>query len=46
MITLPAVSLPSIAMLGQSVSRRVLLVVAVWVLAMGLVTAFLAHLLL
>ncbi len=44
MITLPAVSLPSLAMVSQSVSRRVLLVLAVWVLAMGLVTALLAHL--
>ncbi|MGC8488918.1 MAG: permease, partial [Clostridia bacterium] len=46
MITLPAISLPSMAMLSQAVPKRLLLELAAWVAVMGLVTAFLAHLLL
>lgn len=45
MITLPAISLPSMAMLSQSVSKKLLLELAAWVAVMGLVTGVLAHLL-
>ena len=45
MITLPAISLPSMAMLSQSVSKKLLLELAAWVAVIGLVTAVLAHLL-
>jgi uncharacterized membrane protein YraQ (UPF0718 family) len=43
MITLPAVSLPSMAMVSQAISKRTLAYVAVWVAVAGLVTGLLAH---
>jgi len=43
MITLPAISLPSMAMLSQAVSKAQLARLAAWVAAVGLVTAALAH---
>lgn len=46
MITLPAISLPSMAMVSQAVSKAELARLAAWVAVMGLVTALLAHFLL
>lgn len=43
MITLPAISLPSMAMLSQAVPKAQLARLAAWVAVMGLVTALVAH---
>jgi uncharacterized membrane protein YraQ (UPF0718 family) len=42
MMTLPAVSLPSLAMVSQAVPRGVLVRLLVWVIVLGLVTGLLA----
>jgi uncharacterized membrane protein YraQ (UPF0718 family) len=46
MMTLPAVSLPSLAMVSQAVSRATLARLALWVAVAGLITGGLAHFLL
>lgn len=45
MITLPAISLPSLVMVGRAVPRRILVFVFAWVVAFGLITAALAAIL-